>query len=103
MEVRVENNLRTVSRGPSHRLRIAPTFVADRHSKRQRPTLEYPPAGTARISALLGWVNLYFVLETRNCSILIDDQRGNQQSAANDPFGAQNNRDIRFRSGRRNR
>ena len=86
--------------GPADRFRIAPAFMADRDAERQRTGLENAPPGARRIGALLGGIDLDFVLEAGDRSVSIDDQRGGQQRAVDDAFGAENDRDVAFRGGR---
>ena len=74
--MRVEHDVCAMPGGPADRFRIAPTFMADRDTKRQRTGLEDPPSGTGRIETVLGGVELDFVLETGNGSVWIDDQCG---------------------------
>ena len=76
VEMRVEHDVCAVPGGPADRFRIAPTFMADGDAECQRAGLENPPAGTGRIDALLGGIELDFVLETGDRSVSIDDQRG---------------------------
>src|SRR5580698_4614671 len=96
VEMRVEHNLSAASRRPAEGFRIAPAFMADRNTKRQRTDLKNPPAGTERIGAFLGRVQLYLVLKTSDGSIRIDDQRTGQQAVIGDAFRSEDHREIRF-------
>src|SRR5690349_560882 len=79
VEMRVEHHLSAAPDGPANRFRIAPALMADRDAKFQRTRLENLPPGTGRIDALLGRVDLFFVLETSHGSVWMDDQCGADQ------------------------
>src|SRR5580698_8544220 len=101
MEMRVEYDMCAAPHGPTDRFRIAPAFMANRDAKCQRTRLEYPPPGTERIGAFLGRIELNFVLETGDRSVLINYQCGGQQSVIDHAFGTENNCDRCLRSDRR--
>jgi len=103
MEMRVEHDVRAAASGPSDRLRIAPTFMANGDSEFQRPGLENVPPGTGRIGSILGGIELNFVLETGDRSIAVDDQSRDSKHIVDNAFGAKNNRKFRLRGRRRNR
>ena len=92
--MRVEHDVCAVPDGPADRFRIAPTLMADRDTKCQRTGLKNPPPRTGRIGAVLGGVELDFVLETGDGSVPIDDQCGGQQGAIDNAFRAENDREV---------
>ena len=95
MRVWVKHDLRTSPRGPSHRLWIAPAFVADRHTEGQRPGREDPTfAPERRIDGLFPRVDLSLVLPPRNRAVGIDHAGGDLQAAVGHALGAQDDRDA---------
>jgi hypothetical protein len=74
--MRVEYDVCAASHGPPDRFGIAPAFMADRDTERQRTGLENPPPATGRIETVLGGCDLDFVLEAGDRSVSIDDQCG---------------------------
>jgi hypothetical protein len=59
--------------------------------------LKNAPSGTGRIDSVLSGVELNFVLEAGELSVLIDHQSCDQESVIDQTFGAENNREICFR------
>ena len=92
VEMRVEHDVRTTPGGPADRFRIAPAFMADRDTKRQRAGLENAPPDPGE-DAILGRVELDFVLKTGDSSVAIDDQCGDA-AAIDDTLGAENNGEV---------
>jgi len=97
--MRVEHDVGAALCGPADRFRIAPAFMADDDTECQRVGLEYAPPKAGPIGALFAGVELDFVLEAGDRSISIDDKGRDQQRIIDDAFGAENNHQIRLRSG----
>src|SRR5438477_12061091 len=96
MKMRMEYDLRALPGGPADRLRVAPTFMANRDTEYQRASFKNASPRARRIDALLGGVELDLVLEAGPRPVPIDDQGADQQGAIEDAFGAENDRDISF-------
>ena len=73
--------------------------MADRDPEFQRAHLEDLPAGAGRIGALLGGIDLDFVLVSGDCPVCIDDRCRGQQPPIDDAFGAEDDGDLSPRGG----
>ncbi len=95
MQVWVKYDLRASANGPPHRLRIAPSFVADHHPEGQPPGGEHPTLGReCGIDGLLRRIDLALVLPPRDRAVRIDHARGDLQAAIGHAFRAQYDRDV---------
>src|ERR1700722_18784269 len=102
MEMRVKHDVRAAASSPADRLRITPTFMADRDPECQRAGLENPPLDTGRKGSFLRGIELDFVLKNGDGCIPIDDQGGEPQSAVDNALGAEDHGDVGLRGGRPN-
>lgn len=103
MKMRMEDDACSMANGPANRLRIAPSFVTDCDAECDRADMKNSPAETRRIGALLGGIELDFVLKARGGSIAIDHQRGRPERAIHNALRTENHRDIRLARGSRQR
>src|SRR6185312_13473453 len=94
-EMRMEHDVRTALRGPTHRLGIAPPLVADSHAELQRTNLEALALDTRGVETLLRRVQLHLVLETGNRSVAVDDQRSQPRRAVDHALRSKHHRDAR--------
>jgi hypothetical protein len=99
--MRVEDDLRTLPRGPSDGFRIAPAFMADRDTERERTGLKNAPPQAGRIGIVLRRIELDFILKSRDRSIAIDHHGRDPERAIDDAFRAENHPQIRLRGCRR--
>jgi len=102
VEVRMKDRLCSVLHCPPHRFRITPAFMTDGDAKRKRAYSKNVTPRARNLRTLLRWVELHFVLETRNAAVGVDDQRGDPQSTINLAFRTQNHCDRSFLGGSRN-
>ena len=69
----MKNHLRPPADCPSHRLRVSPSLVANHNSKSQRTSGKNRPLlAEGRVNFLLRWIELTFILPSRDCSIGVE-------------------------------
>jgi hypothetical protein len=90
----MEHDLRTTPCRPANCLTVAPSFVADHRAKLHTVNLKEASSRAVRVCALLGGIDLDFILKTPNAPVPIDNQCGSEQRAINNPLGAKDYRDI---------
>ncbi len=91
MEMRMEYELCAVADGPADSFGIAPAFMANDDTKCQWASLKNTSTRTGRIDGFLGAIELDFVLESRDGSVSIDDERRGSQPTIDDALRAEDN------------
>src|SRR5690242_13848004 len=79
VEMRVKDDLRAVTRGPSDRFWIAPTFVTDRDPERERAGPENAPSATRGVRAFFGRIDLHLILKAGQVTVILDNGGGGEQ------------------------
>src|ERR1700684_4551178 len=74
MKMGVEYDLCSATNQPAHGFRISPALVTDHDSECQRANLKNLPAGTGQVCQFFGGIELDFVLEPGDRTVLLDDQ-----------------------------
>ena len=95
----MEDDLRTAHHRPAHRLRIAPSLVADRDPERDALDGKDTALSPRCIPVFLREIELHFVLKPHKRCVAIDDERGDTRSFVDDPLGAKDDRDLRAANG----
>src|SRR6185295_8290576 len=92
--MRMKDNLCAAHRRPSHRLGIAPAFVANRNSKRNAVDLEESAGISGHIELIFGRVELVLGLVTLNFALSVNDKGYNLAPQVRDPFDAEDRGDL---------
>src|SRR6185437_5359122 len=69
VQVRMEYEMRAVTRRPAYRLRIAPALVTDRDPECERAGAEHAALVARRIDAVLGGIQLHLVLVAGDAAV----------------------------------